>query len=121
MHHTIAVEGSGLGASSRLSQRVHLVINPTSANHNLVSQVHQLEVGEGAQPLVLTPPGVFLAAAEGRLTAAPFSLTTDQHSHTMVSCKLRQKQLQKGQHMKKRCKLRAQTWRAEAGWAPEAG
>ena len=29
-------------------------------------------------PLGLTPPGVFLAIAEGRLTAASFSLTTDQ-------------------------------------------
>ena len=57
---------------------LHLVINPTSADHNLVTQVHQFEVGEDAQPLVLTPPGVFLAAAEGRLTAASFSLTTDQ-------------------------------------------
>ena len=31
-----------------------------------------------AHPLGLTPPGVFLAIAEGRLTAASFSLTTDQ-------------------------------------------
>ena len=80
-----------------------LVINPTSADHSLVTQVHQLEVGEGAQPLVLTPPGVFLAAAEGRLTAAPFSLTTDQHCHTMVGCNLRQ--LQQRQHLEKRRKL----------------
>ena len=31
-----------------------------------------------AHPLGLTPPGVFLAVAEGRLTAASFSLTIDE-------------------------------------------
>ena len=80
----------GWAPGAGLTSELHLVINPTSANHNLVTQVHQLEVGEGAQPLVLTPPGVFLAAAEGRLTAASFSLTTDQHCHTMVGCTLSQ-------------------------------
>ena len=32
-----------------------------------------------------------------------------------------QKQLQKGKHLKKRCKLWAPTWQKEVGWAPEAG
>ena len=39
----------------------------------------------------------------------------------MVGCNLRQKQLQQGQHLKKRCKLWAPTWHKEVGWAPEAG
>ncbi len=39
----------------------------------------------------------------------------------MLGCNLRQKQLQQGQHLKKRCKLWAPTWQKEVGWAPEAG
>jgi hypothetical protein len=38
-----------------------------------------------------------------------------------VGCNLRQKQLQQGQHLEKRCKLWAPTWQKEVGWAPEAG
>jgi len=33
----------------------------------------------------------------------------------------RLKQLQLGQHLKKRCKLSAPTWQKEVGWAPEVG
>jgi hypothetical protein len=54
---------------------------------------------------------------QSRLTHDP----RDQHCHTMVGCNLRQKQLQQGQHLKKRCKLWAPTWQKEVGWAPEAG
>ena len=50
-----------------------------------------------------------------------FTYGVDQHCHTMVGCNLRQKQLQQGQHLKKRCKLWAPTWQQEMGWAPEAG
>ena len=39
----------------------------------------------------------------------------------MVGCHLRQKQLQQGQHLKKRCKLWAPILQKEMGWAPEAG
>ena len=49
-----------------------MVIDPKRADHHLVTQVHQLEVGERrAAPLGLTPPGVFLAAAEGGLRLPP--------------------------------------------------
>ena len=34
---------------------------------------------------------------------------------------LQQKQLQQGEHLKKKCKLWAPTWQKEMGWAPEAG
>ena len=54
-------------------------MNHAPADHNLVTWVHQLEVGERrAAPLGLTPPGVFLATAEGRLTAVSLSLKSDQ-------------------------------------------
>ena len=39
----------------------------------------------------------------------------------MVGCNLRQKQLQQGEHLNKRCKLWAPTWQKEVGWIPEAG
>ena len=48
-------------------------------------------------------------------------LTHDLRLHTMVGCNLRQKQLQQGEHLKKRCKLWAPTWQKQVGWAPEAG
>lgn len=52
-------------------------MNHAPADHNLVTWVHQLEVGERrAAPLGLTPPGGFLATAEGRLTAASLSLNS---------------------------------------------
>ena len=55
------------------------------------------------------------------MTCQHFTYGVDQHCHTMVGCNLRQKQLQQGQHLKKRCKLWAPTWQKEMGWAPEAG
>ena len=44
------------------------------------------------------------------MTCQHFIYGVEQHCHTMVGCNLRQKQkqLQQGQHLKKRCKL----------WAP---
>ena len=56
---------------------MHLVINVRSADHSLVTQVHQLEVGEKSSAPGTDTTGVFLAAAEGRLTAASFSLIAD--------------------------------------------
>ena len=53
------------------------------------------------------------------MTCQHFTYGVDQHCHTMVGCNLRQKQLQQGQHLKKRCKLWAPTWQKEVGWAPE--
>ena len=50
-----------------------------------------------------------------------FIYGVDQRCHTMVGCNLRQKQLQQGEHLKKRCKLWAPTWQKKVGWAPEAG
>ena len=44
------------------------------------------------------------------MTCQHFTYGVDQHCHTMVGCNLRQKQLQQGQHLKKRCKLWAPTW-----------
>ena len=55
------------------------------------------------------------------MTCQHFVYGVDQHCHTMVGCNLRQKQLQQGEHLKKRCKLWAPTWQKEVGWAPEAG
>ena len=55
------------------------------------------------------------------MTCQHFTYGVDQHCHTMVGCSLRQKQLQQGEHLKKRCKLWAPTWQKEMGWAPEAG
>ena len=55
------------------------------------------------------------------MTCQHFTYGVDQHCHTMVGCNLRQKQLQQGQDLKKRCKLWAPTWQKEMGWAPEAG
>ncbi len=45
----------------------------------------------------------------------------DQHCHTLLGCTLKQKQLQQGQHLNKKCKLWAPTWQKEMAWAPEAG
>ncbi|QNI97973.1 hypothetical protein [Synechococcus sp. RS9902] len=55
------------------------------------------------------------------MTCQHFVYGVDQHCRTMVGCNLRQKQLQQGQHLKKRCKLWAPTWQQEMGWAFEAG
>ena len=47
-------------------------MNHAPADHNLVTWVHQLEVGERrAAPLELTPPGGFLAIEEGGLRMPP--------------------------------------------------
>ena len=68
-------------------------------------------------------PGVYVNRAQRFLlkSSQHFTYGVDQHCHTMVGCNLRQKQLQQGQHLKKRCKLWAPTWQKEVGWAPEAG
>ena len=55
------------------------------------------------------------------MTCQYFTYGVDQHCHTKVGCNLRQKQLQQGEHLQKRCKLWAPTWQKEVGWAPEAG
>lgn len=55
------------------------------------------------------------------MTCQHFTHGVDQHCHTLLGCTLRQKQLQQGQHLKKRCKPWAPTWQKEMGWAPEAG
>lgn len=36
----------------------------------------------------------------------------------MAGYNLRQKQMQQGEHLKKRCKLWAPTWQKEMGWVP---
>ena len=51
------------------------------------------------------------------MTCQHFTYGVDQHCHTMVGCNLRKKQLQQGQHLKKRCKLWAPTWQKQVGWA----
>ena len=43
----------------------------------------------------------------------------DQHCRTLVGCDIRQRQLQPGAHLTKKCKLWAPTWQKEVGWAPE--
>ena len=63
---------------------------------------------------------VFRNSCPALLNKTYFTYGVDQHCHTMVGCNLRQKQLQQGQHLKKRCKLWAPTWQKEMGWAPEA-
>ena len=55
------------------------------------------------------------------MTCQHFTYGVDQHCHTLLGCTLRQKQLQQGQHLNKKCKLWAPTWHKEMGWAPEAG
>ena len=42
------------------------------------------------------------------MTCQHFTYGFDHQCYTMVGCKLRQKQLQQGEHLKKRCKLWAQ-------------
>jgi hypothetical protein len=49
------------------------------------------------------------------------SSTCDQHCYTLLSCNLRQQQIQQGEHMKKKWKLWEPTWQEEMGWAPEEG
>ena len=55
------------------------------------------------------------------ITCQHFTYGADQHCHTLLGCKLKQQQLQQGEHLKKKCKLWAPPLQKEAGWAPEAG
>jgi len=55
------------------------------------------------------------------MTCQHFCYGVDQHCHTLLGCNARQKQLQQGDHLKKKCQLWAPTWQKEFGWAPEAG
>ena len=45
----------------------------------------------------------------------------DRHRHMVVGCNLRQRQLQQGEHLKKRCKSWAPTSQSAMGWAPDVG
>ena len=54
------------------------------------------------------------------MTCQHFTYGVDQHCHTLLGCNLRQKQLQQGEHLKKRCKLWAPTWHKEMDCSPEA-
>ena len=57
-----------------------------------------------------------------KLFDAPVRSTPDQVRVIVTwGCNLRQRQLQQGEHLKKRCKLWAPTWKKAMGWAPEAG
>ena len=55
------------------------------------------------------------------MTCQHFTYGVDQHCHTIVACNLRQKQLQQGEHLTKRCRHWSPTWQSQSGWAPEAG
>ena len=48
-------------------------------------------------------------------------MVLDSQMQTPSGCRLREQQLQQGEHLKKKCKLWAPTLQKEAGWAPEAG
>ena len=50
-----------------------------------------------------------------------FLTVEEQDCQTMVGRNLRQKQLQQGEHLKKRCKHWAPTWQKQMGPAPKAG
>ena len=54
------------------------------------------------------------------MTCQHFTYGVDQHCHSIVGCNLRQKQLQQGQHLKKKCKLWAPTWQKEMGWVTDS-
>ena len=53
------------------------------------------------------------------ITCQHFTYGVDQHCHTLLGCNLRQQQLQRGEHLKKKCKLWAPTWQKEMGWPPK--
>ena len=55
------------------------------------------------------------------MTCQHFVYGVDRHCHTVVGCSLRRRQLQQGEHLKKRCGLWAPTSQSAMGWAPEAG
>ena len=53
------------------------------------------------------------------MTYQHFVYGVDRHCHTVLACNLRQKQLQQGEHLKKRCQLWAPTSQSAMGWAPD--
>ena len=53
------------------------------------------------------------------MTCQHFTYGVDQYCHTFLACKIRQKQLQQGDHLTKRCKLWVPTWQQQFGWAHE--
>ena len=55
------------------------------------------------------------------MTCQHFAYGVDRHCHTVVGCNLRQRQLQQGEHLKKRCTLWAPTSQSAMVWAPEVG
>ena len=55
------------------------------------------------------------------MTCQYFTNGVDQHCHTVDGCNLRQKQLQQGQHLKKRCKFWVPTWQKKVVWPPDIG
>ena len=55
------------------------------------------------------------------MTCQHFAYGVDAHCHMLTGCSLRQKQLQQGEHLTKRCRQWALTRQKEMGWAPEAG
>ena len=55
------------------------------------------------------------------LTCQHFTYGVDASWRTMVARKLRQQQLQQGDHLTKRCRLWCPTWQDQAGWCPEYG
>ena len=55
------------------------------------------------------------------MTCQHFVYGVDRHCRTVLGCNARQRQLQQGDHLKKKCKLWAPTWQKAMGWAPEAG
>ena len=67
-------------------------------------------------------PGEYVNGVQRFLlkTCQHFTYGVDQHCYTILGCNLRQKQLQQDQHLKRRCKLWAPTWKKQVGWAPQA-
>ena len=55
------------------------------------------------------------------MTCQHFVYGLDAHCHTLLGCSLRRKQLQQGDHLRKRCRSWAPTSQSAMGWAPEAG
>ena len=52
------------------------------------------------------------------MTCQHFCYGVDQHCHTLLGCNTRQKQLQLGDHLKKKCQLWATTWVDRIGTVP---
>lgn len=55
------------------------------------------------------------------MTCQHLSYGVDRYFRTIVACNLRRKELQQGDHLKKKCKLWPPTWHKEMAWIPEAG